>query len=350
MESYLKEFDLTSQDHFDVLKKHGIESLEELKSKVGDTEFFHNFVKDIGEADEIKWRKVFEIEEEANKEDSDSAYEEKRKLEDAIVEKGLDGKYWIRKFKERLSISSLAALKYVDSAGFVKLKRDIRYEWEKKALMELMDIENESRFGQMRKADQEKAKKRMEDAKQLISELNDLKAKGKELGDSGIEEKMNKVRAALEIPDSAWISQEKKDLKDVIDSFENLVTDIDAISREDLSESNVLESASAGLALKGLLLSKTFEDGYYRQVLTVPNEVKFLGTAMSPKTQVNTFTSKTSKSNFTKTLDSYGYSVASSVKGGYGLVSAEVGGSYSNNNENEEEKSQSTSLVYYSQG
>ena len=268
-----------------------------------------------------------------------------------MEEKGLDIKYWISILLDCLSISSTAALKYVSNVDFAKLNKHIRFGWEKEALMVLMEIkdDSDSTFKMMRAAAQEKAEKRKEDTKKLIEELNDLKEKGKNLVDKDIEEKIKKIRSALEIPDSVWISQEKTDLNSVIKDFESMVDDINAIDRKELSERDILENASAGLALKGILKGKQFEEGNYRQVISIPSDVKFRAPAMSTKSQINSFTSKTSKSNFIKLLDSHGYSLAASVKGFYELVAAEGGGCYKKNEEKEKEELHKSSEMYYSQ-
>lgn len=129
----------------------------------------------------------------ANEENNDE------KIGDALQKRGLDKDFWEPKLKDILSIDSIAALKYLDKTDFLKLKSLIRYNWEKKAIMDLMGIENDSKFGLMRSSDKEKAKERMDQGKKLVGDLIDLKKKGKDLCDREVKEKMNKICSALEI-------------------------------------------------------------------------------------------------------------------------------------------------------
>ena len=281
-----------------------------------------------------------------------SEYEVKRKLEDALEEKGLDSRYWIPELKNCLSISSIAALKYVDNADFRKLKNHVRSEWEKKALMDLFDIEIDQTFRRMRDIDREKARQMIEDAKSIMDELNVLKEEGKKLSDGVIQQKLNKAKFILKIPDYflGRSQQQKEDLNDVINGLQNMIGEIESFDRKEMSERDLLEHASAGLALKGVLLNKHLEDGDFRQVLSLPSDVKFLGPAMSTKSQIKSFISKTSECNFAKTLHHYGYSMAASVKGNYGEdIDTKAISSYESDKEAKENHSKTSNLMFYSQ-
>ncbi len=171
------------------------------------------------------------------------------------------------------------------------------------------------------KKKKEEIEKRQKEAKELLKELETLQASGKERTDAKVKDTEAKLRQVLNVPDSKWVSSNDKhvtldivikDLKSQIDDLGTIVTSGTLTNRD------VVRNASAGLALKGILVSKHAKDSCYEKqtILEAPKNVNLTGPVMQQHEDCTELSSRFQSDVFHLSLDSMGYSVASSIKGG----------------------------------
>ena len=192
--------------------------------------------------------------------------------------------------------------------------------------------------------------KRREQSKKLLGELKDLKEQGKTSKDIEVKEKLEKMQQVLQISDDQWIKKENNNLGDVIKKMETITNQgpAELIKRPEVSAKDVLESASGGLALRGVYINNGGEVKDQCQALQIPEQVKLVGPTLDSIHDEKEFTSNKRHSQYKKRLRNHGYSVSASTSGGYGPMSASISGSYFQNKENEVEVKDQTDTAYYS--
>ena len=237
------------------------------------------------------------------------------------------------------------------------LQQFVRKPWEKKALRKLLGMSNEeTSFKVLREKKREKIQRRQEESRQMLQQLKDLQENGKERHDSAVNLIESGIREALQISPEAWIPGDVN-LETTIHSLENSIGELDGIlrSQQELSDVQVLQNASNGLALQGIFISSNLDDQMQtREKLLKPaDDIQLMGPSLSNCHKEEAFSSQHQEDQFRKSMDKLGYSASASVKGGLWGVSFEVGGGYSKTTESEvtsehHQKELYSSLIKYS--
>ena len=227
-------------------------------------------------------------------------------------------------FKDTFSISSPQQVKHLGKDGYDKLVEKTRHSWEKKALLELLGLSEDS----IQKEKEDKVKQ----AQVLIEELEKLKKAGKDRNDSALkelEEEISKLSPASKSVSAGDVSIEKLKvrLEEIIIKNPGTLK-----KRSGIKDSQVVQSASAGLSLKGVLISKDPSDLLKQrsELLLAPTEAQLLGPSMKQSEELKEFGNEHAEGKFSEFVDSLGIHATLAVKF-VSLLSIEATGSYSRN-------------------
>lgn len=256
----------------------------------------------------------------------------KQSIEYGLESVGLEAKYWAKIFSDKLGITSTEALEFVGSESYPILEGLVRHQWEKKALRELLKLDKEENLlKNQRKKQTEKLKKRQEKAKQLVQQLKDLNLKGKERKDEEVKQTESEIQEMLQIPPHSWIHKDNS-LTDLISQVEAKVKAIGGVmqTRSDINDSMVVEHASGGLALTGILLTKNVEEQLQDRkcLLRVPQKVTLHGPSHHQDDWIKEFSSKSQEDSYIKSFSKLGYSASASAQAGFWGFHFEVGAVY----------------------
>ena len=242
-------------------------------------------------------------------------------IETCLDPVGLDAKYWSKVFSDKLGIASAEALQFVGSESYPILERLVRHQWEKKTLRELLKLEKEDNLlKNQRKIQKEMIEQRHIKARQLLQQLKNFRDKGKERNDKQVEQTEIEVREMLQIPPDSWIVKNAS-INDLIIQLEtrDKMISCEFQSRVEVDDSNLLKSASGGLALHGILLTEKLEDQLQDRncILQVPQNVTLLGPVHCQDDWIKSFSSKAKEDLYIKIVNKFGYSVTASVQAGF---------------------------------
>ena len=221
----------------------------------------------------------------------------------------LDVDYWLEILKTKCGVTDYGQLQYIDIPIFEELKKSIRHSWEANALKKLLGLESAHEdFQTSRKEEKEE----MQDA-------------GQKRADELVKGKEEHLREMLNVPKEDWNKRlEGVNLDEVLSKFKDTFgkPDQSVINRRDRSE--LLEKASGGLAMKGILITNEKDCSEVRGVaIEVPKCVNLK--TSKQKESVFKFTSCHQSDDFQKSLDIMGHSVAASANGVFVGFQAEAG-------------------------
>ena len=269
----------------------------------------------------------------------------------------LEPSYWSRVIDKQLGIKSPQALQYVGEESYQLLIQFVRKPWEKKALRKLLKLESEeSSFQKQRQKRKEIFMKRQTESAEALKILKALEKEGKGRHEKIVQEMEQGFRERLQIPDSLWL-QKDATLTEVIRKMEAMHDNISGTlkDREDISEVQLITTASSGLALRGILITRDQNDvlNQRRHLLRASDDLHLDGPSHPQHDKIQQFSSKKKEDEFSKRVEMLGYSSSASIKAGYWGIGLEASTSYTKKNEedttNEQHKEETySSTVKYS--
>ena len=318
-----------------------VEDIDELEYK---DDVFTGLSLEANQAEIVALQKIFQIEAPVDAPDVG--------LDKELNDVGLDVFYWSEVFKRELGVKSPQALENVGEESFQLLAQFVKQPWEKRALRKLLNLESaESSFKKKRETQRAKLEKRQAESARLLAELKSLENEGKDRTNALVKVKEEKIREMLQTPDNAWMPTETS-LGQVIQQMEAMHENISGTlkTREDLSEVDVIRSASSGLALQGILISADPSEAAKerKNLLRVPADVTLDGPSDHQHDKIQQFFSQNKEADFSKRVQMLGYSASASAKAGFYGFSFEVSAGYSRSHEEEETSEHHTEETYCS--
>ena len=349
-------------------KEHGLEHEGALQHVQGDTTIYsklESYVKHEWEKKALQ--KIFKV--------SIIGSEKSGKQEDielVLKEQGLSTEYWLPKFRAK-GIVSKAALQHaqMDDDLYSSLDEFVKYDWERKALQSILKVESKNQKklereskekakaqkkqkeeeGELEKKKQELVEKK-EKAMSILKELEKARVEGKQRHDERVQKLEEEARSKLNISPESWVSRDKSldELVDKLKAHHDMLGGA-LQTRQKWSDAEVLEKASGGRALQGVLLTKNFEDQLTERssfLLKAPENVS-LGRASQSVDRIKQFSRKHQEDVYKKTVDVLGHGVAvSSTIPVYGSVAISAGMSESTKTEEEHMKENHSEELYCS--
>ena len=225
--------------------------------------------------------------------------------------------YWTTVFLKQLGVKSRRALKHVRSESYPHLVRFARTVQEKKALRKLLKMEGEeSTFQEEREWQRKSIEMRQKHSEQVLQELRRLKKYGKYRYDEEAQQLENAIRENLQISPEFWLCK-TANLKQVIcelSAFHTIVSE--ELQAKEISDVSVLEKASGGRALRGILITKNVHDQIQERdsLLKVPGDIRLMAPSHSQHHKIKQFTSRRQEKEFTDIVNILGFTVATCEK------------------------------------
>ncbi|XP_041471827.1 interferon-induced very large GTPase 1-like [Lytechinus variegatus] len=245
-----------------------------------------------------------------------------------MTEAGLEGEYWADVLRKKLGITQMAQSANLKIEDFNKLKAEVRYDWEGSVLKNLFCSTNEDSkvfIGELQKHYTEKKEQIQNQLKGMVKVRKIYSSQeDKDRTDDTMNRMVDQLRELLLVPKEEWIEKyESKGIDYIISEISSDLEKINKLNegRPKNSAAEILENASAGLALKGILVGEAFRgDLVKRTVLSTPTNVSLKNPLMTEVKDVATFSTKAKSDNFHCYLDNIGYNAAATMKGsGWGF-------------------------------
>lgn len=255
----------------------------------------------------------------SNEPQSNEANDAKSEIDVKLRETGLDGEYWADVLNRKLGVTRMEQIANLQAEHLKTLKDAVRHDWEEKALRKFFGISEEDYEASVDKL-QKQDKQRLEEAKNLLGDVAELRQKGVNHTDEMVKSKLDQLRQLMNVADEQWIKEyDDESFDEMINKMKSDLKDLGKLveDRPVNNASEILENASAGLALRGVLVGKSFsDDSVKRIVLSTPADVKLMNPVMLQVDDVVHFSTKAQSDYFHHSLDTMGYSLAATVKGG----------------------------------
>ena len=340
---YLSENGLTNIKWLKHFKDKGITKVIQICELECKDDCYQSLSLDATPNEKIALRKIFQIKAPVDPEVG---------LDRDLNKVGLDVIRWSDIFKNQLGIKSPQALQHVGSESYQLLAQFAEEPWEKKALRKLLKMEGS--FQIQREKQRCKLENRQDECAQLLKDLKVIEKEKKDCQGMLAQNIEGKIQERLHIPEEVWLN------KDATLALTQDITQIEAMlgktmkSRDDVSELSVIEKASGGLALRGVLITTDPNDAIkLRQtLLRAPKDVHLDSPFHSQHERTRQFPSKRKENQFFKRVEGLGYSASASAKAGFWEVTfeASAGHSHSKDESTEEHHHEETycSTVKYS--
>ena len=228
-------------------------------------------------------------------------------------------------------MTSAQGLLDIGSESYADLQRFTKIPQDKKALRKFLGLKDEdegipfSKFERVKQRD--KLRKRHEKAKDMFQRLTAQQKEGKNRHESSVQMIENGIREALQIPVESWIPQcHDTSLETVSGQLETYISQVNTILQtRELPNVSLLQNASGGLALQGILLSSNLEDQLESRgkLLQASEDIEFMMPFLLQCDETVEFSSKSQMDQFIKSMDRLGYSVTASTMRGFWGSSAE---------------------------
>ncbi|XP_046294238.1 interferon-induced very large GTPase 1-like [Marmota monax] len=238
-------------------------------------------------------------------------------LPEMLREVGLGVEYWLIKLKEVLGVTCAQSLQYLKRKDLQKLKSQIQYPWEKRALEKLLDLSHSNSLAELQESPVERKKEKQ--AEQAVKELRNLLSEGRQRQEEAVKRKEAELRQAMEIPEENRLKPPKP-LREVMEIMRRTFspTEQTPSHRPNLPDRDLVRWASGGLALQGIYKTCHHMDLIQRreELLSVPKEFSLLGPQQGTLMKSEEFTSSQAEVMFTQSMENLGFSLTTSAKGG----------------------------------
>ena len=228
-----------------------------------------------------------------------------------LRESGLsDTSFWIPLLEER-QVKSKAAFQKLEGNDdfFRQLEMKARSSTEKAKLRKSLKMDK-------KQEDERKKVKEQEKEWEIITELHRLESEGKNRQDEKVRKLESDLRDVLQIPLESWISKDlpfDEFLRALSTRYETSGQQV--LPRTPLSDSDLIQRASGGRALQGVLLTKDLEDQLKcrSHLLKVPESVSLITLDEEESLKPLSFSSAQSEDDCKKSMDVLGFSIAGSA-------------------------------------
>lgn len=365
-------------------EQNGLHSKGALKHVQGDIDLYLKLERLVRYDWEKKaLRHILKVEDQKETIERDQVKED-QDIGSLLKAEGLTMEDWLPRFKSN-GLTTQGAIQHAqgDIAVYSRLEKLAKFEWEKKALQKILHVKSRAErkrdrrkeFEQKHKIRQQEAQrkekeeekiemekqkkekleleKQAEKAQSVLQELEKARIEGKNRHDERVKELEESIRSTINnISPDTWTASDG--------SLDKLIGDLRAHHemlngalqpREKWSDAQVVEKASGGRALRGILLTKDLDDQLTERpslLLKAPENVSLGGASLSIYNEKQ-FSMKHQEDTYKKMVDILGVSVGvSATIPVYGSLAISAGVSTSTRDENEETHEEHTEMQYYS--
>ncbi|XP_040215038.1 interferon-induced very large GTPase 1-like [Rana temporaria] len=269
-------------------------------------------------------------------------------LTNKLEEMGLDPKYWLPILEECLGIRNIQSLNFIELEDCSVLEEKIRYPWEKRALHKMFN-NSSANISEFQEKRNQFIKEKNKEAHNLIEALKKMTSEGKSRHDDIVKEREKEMWKILEVSPE-YSALPEMSLLDLINYFEKQICfrEMSFSKTENLTDKEVIQHSSGGLALEGIFQTKNAEDLFKKRepLLCIPEGFKLVGPEQSPVFEQKEFTSQKAESHFHSTVEKIGLSLSSSITAGFMGFSIKSSSNYNNSVESKHTSQQSVQHGY----
>ncbi|OCT81487.1 hypothetical protein XELAEV_18028307mg [Xenopus laevis] len=250
-----------------------------------------------------------------------------KELAKKLIDTRLDAGYWIPLISEKIGLLSSQALQYSDYADYTELESKIKYTWEKGALRKLFNLPDSSNdLTETQQIHSKTLKARNKHAAEILKTMKSLNNEGKGQDDEIVRQIEKELKKAMQIPAEYQPPPDKK-FTDLIDYFQRQIdlTEESFLQKENLSDEDILNLASEGLALEGIYVTENKKDllQKHEKIICVPQGFKLFGPEQGSFLWQREFTSNDKENDFQKSVEKLGLSLSCCIPGGFSDLGVE---------------------------
>ena len=314
LEKLLSRNGLAPSKWVEIFQKQSLMTRMDVESKEGDKELYESLCIDASTNEKSALQKILKL-------------NIKEDIASCLTRVGLDAQYWSKIFREELFIQSPEALQFVGDESYEDLVKFVRKPWEKKALHKLLNLEIS--YENQQNIQKEKLAKRQVESPEFLKVLAKHQKEGKQRYDVEVSRVEEMFRERLKIPEDMWQKVEENGF-------------------------SVITTASGGLALRGVLISENPSDiiAQRQHLLRVSRDIRLDDPVKSQFEEIKQFESQSNEEQYSKEIETFGYSVSAAAKRELWGVSFDIHCDYHKNQEEEQkeanfkEKSYTSTVKY----
>nr|XP_040139682.1 interferon-induced very large GTPase 1-like [Ictidomys tridecemlineatus] len=241
----------------------------------------------------------------------------KQDLPEMLREVGLEVEYWLIKLKEVLGVTCAQSLSYLKEKDLQKLKYEVKYPWEQRALEKLLDLSHSNSLAELQESPLERKKEKQ--TEQAVKEIRNMLSERRQRQEEAVKRKEAELRQAMEIPEENRLKPPKP-LREIMEIMKKELSPMEQMpsNRPNLPDRDLVRWSSGGLALQGIYKTCHHMDLIQRreELLSVPKEFSLLGPQQGTLMKSEEFTSSQAEVMFTQSMENLGFSLTTSAKGG----------------------------------
>lgn len=227
---------------------------------------------------------------------------------------GLDPSYWLAIVKEKLKVSIPEELENIGEEFYQDLAQCVQNACEKIALRKLLGMDEDEQSSLISGCEKKQEElKKYEKAEAMLQQLKELEKLGSDRHESAVKKVEDGVREVLKIPPDAWL-QEDKPLGELTTSLQIYMGKLigGLKEREDVSAVTVLNNASDGRSLRGILVSNERDNRLKvrEKLLRAPEHINFVGPSLPIEEKITIFANKQKEKSFCMAVERLGYHAA----------------------------------------
>lgn len=246
-------------------------------------------------------------------------------LQDHLQSFGLDKEKWTKELRDNFGITFVSQLQHLQKGELKKIESLALHEWEKAALKKMLSKKVCDKMQELRK--------------ETIELKSDILTSDAEQS-TEIKIRLEKLLERMQINKTEiTMPRRKADLDSFVDSLSHQMDKLqDTVHRQPLTNHEVIENASGGLALSGL-----YQIGHqqnYKRTCTLlelknKEDVCFKQSCMTQLDKTETFDDFTKYEEFTRNVETVGVKFSGNLKASALTASVEIGACYNKQDEKE---------------
>ena len=234
-------------------------------------------------------------------------------LDQHLKAAGLEPSYWCPIFEKNLSVISVLGLKHVREEFLKPFARSLE---EKKSVKKVLTIAcEEKNYKMLREGQRQNLEKRSGEYKQNLMKLK--------TNEQETQQTRRKMFELLQVPPEYCLLKESPmEVSSQLETFHENITN--ALKGADHDAASLIRTASDGLALQGILLTKEFSDHLQQRdtLLKVPTQIELMPNYHAEHETIEVFTTKEEEDIFVTTIIMLGYSDIAVSKSALSLYNA----------------------------
>jgi hypothetical protein len=235
---------LSDPKWFKCFNDMGIMQPDDIFTSEAKEELYQNALSIASETEERLLQKLFGVT------DAKSVFV---KVYKALEDAGLDALYWSRVLTIQAGVITEQALRYIDDGFYPHLVQFARFAEERRALCKLLNIEKcEHSISSQYEAHGKRFEERKQAIEQCISKLKEFQEDKKDFSSTVVQEVKQRALECLQIPEEFWLrdSSYESFLQQIFVFNQQMTSALEI--KEFFNDSQIVQSASSGLALKGV--------------------------------------------------------------------------------------------------